>query len=84
MMGPINSEEGYMLRRAMIEIKAIHFILACLAVFTHQHCDNSLISGLHTELVIAATKAQGGTYTSERGTKSDDKSHVYWAKGKNL
>jgi baculoviral IAP repeat-containing protein 6 len=30
--------------------------------------------------VIAATKAQSG-YPENKGSKSDDKSHVYWAKG---
>lgn len=75
---PLSTEEGRHLRRAMVEYKAIHFILACLAVFTHQQCDPSLVPGLQHELVIAATKAQGGY---EKNNKSDDKSHVYWAKG---
>ncbi|CAL8111027.1 unnamed protein product [Orchesella dallaii] len=75
---PLSIEEGRHLRRAMVEYKAIHFILACLAVFTHQICDPSLVPGLQHELVIAATKAQGGY---EKNSKSDDKSHVYWAKG---
>lgn len=75
---PLTTDEGRHLRRAMVEYKAIHFILACLAVFTHQQCDPSLVPGLQHELVIAATKAQGGY---EKNNKSDDKSHVYWAKG---
>ncbi|CAG7720785.1 unnamed protein product [Allacma fusca] len=80
---PVTSKEGQILRRAMTDIKAIHFILACLAVFTHQNCDSSLIPGLQHELVIAATKAQGGYHENKSAStgKSDDKSHVYWAKG---
>ena len=76
---PVTSEEGRDLRRAMADIKAVHFILACLAVFTHQNVDPSLVPGLQHELVIAAAKAQGG-YQNKQG-KSDDKSHVYWPKG---
>ena len=76
---PVNSDEGRDLRRAMTDIKAIHFILACLAVFTHQNVDPCLVPGLQHELVIAAAKAQGG-YQGKQG-KSDDKSHIYWAKG---
>lgn len=76
---PLTMEEGRHLRRAMVEFKAIHFILACLAVFTHQECDPSLVPGIQLELVIAATKAQG--YEVNKNQKSDDKSHVYWAKG---
>lgn len=75
-------EEGRVLRRVMVEVKATHFILACLAIFTHQTCDPCLIPGLQHELVIAATKAQSGYSDGKTsGGKSDDKSHVYWAKG---
>lgn len=47
---PVNSDEGRLLRRAMVDVKAVHFILACLAVFTHQNCDPSLVPGLQHEV----------------------------------
>lgn len=79
---PLTSLEGQTLRRVMVDIHGVHFILACLAIFTHQNCDASLIPGLQHELVIAATKAQTSGYTADgKNSKSDDKSHVYWAKG---
>jgi len=47
----LNIVEGRELRRAMVDVKAVHFILACLAVFTHQNCDASLVPGIHHEAI---------------------------------
>lgn len=50
---PLTREEGRHLRQAMMDIKATHFILACLSVFTHQNCDSELLPGLQHEVCIA-------------------------------
>jgi len=49
-MQPLNSDEGKNLRRSMVDIKAIHFILAVLSVFTHQTCHPTLVPGLQHEV----------------------------------
>lgn len=46
----VRSEEGKNVRQAMFEAKAIHFILACLAIFTHQTCDPCLVPSLQHEV----------------------------------
>ncbi|XP_069689782.1 baculoviral IAP repeat-containing protein 6 isoform X2 [Periplaneta americana] len=75
---PLTTDDGVLLRRTTIDIGAVHLLLGCLSVFTHQTQDINL-PGVQHELVIAATKATAVCQDS-RG-KSDDKSHLYWAKG---
>lgn len=50
---PIHSEEGRTLRRVMVDLHATHFILACLAIFTHQNCDPVLVPGLQHEVILS-------------------------------
>lgn len=75
---PLHTDDGELLRRTALETGAIHLLLACLSVFTHQNQDLHL-PGVQHELVIAATKSGNGQET--KSTKSDDKSQLYWAKG---
>lgn len=84
---PLHTDDGEVLRRTALDTGAIHLVLACLSVFTHQQQDISL-PGIQHELVIAATKAtalasasQGGAKETAKASKSDDKSQLYWAKG---
>nr|CAD7427712.1 unnamed protein product [Timema monikensis] len=74
----LTTDDGVLLRRTTIDIGAVHLLLGCLSVFTHQSQDINL-PGVQHELVIAATKATA--VTTEGRSKSDDKSHLYWAKG---
>ncbi|XP_063222017.1 baculoviral IAP repeat-containing protein 6 isoform X2 [Bacillus rossius redtenbacheri] len=74
----LTTDDGVLLRRTAIDVGAMHLLLACLSVFTHQSQDINL-PGMQHELLIAATKASSLPYEG-RG-KSDDKSHLYWAKG---
>ncbi len=60
----------------VLEVGAVHLILNCLSIFTHH---NSTVS---TEIQASATTAKPGNGgTTEETITSDDKSHVYWAKG---
>lgn len=80
---PLHTDDGELLRRTAMDTGAVHLLLACLSVFTHQQQDIHL-PGVQHELVIAATKAgtAGGAKESTKpATKSDDKSQLYWAKG---
>lgn len=49
---PRDGEEGRKLRKVMVDVHATHFILACLAIFTHQPCDPILVPGLQHEVNI--------------------------------
>jgi baculoviral IAP repeat-containing protein 6 len=71
---PLSTDDGVILRRMIIEVGAIHLVLNCLSIFTHH---NSNI-GVATEVIKTSMKAQAG---SDEPVLSDDKSHVYWAKG---
>ncbi|XP_044597131.1 baculoviral IAP repeat-containing protein 6 isoform X2 [Cotesia glomerata] len=62
---PLTTDDGLLLRRTMVDIGAILLLLNCLAIFTHQTGYNELSD-------------QKNSQTSSR---SDDKSHLYWAKG---
>lgn len=68
--------------RTAMDTGALHLLLACLSVFTHQAQDIHL-PGVQHELVIAATKAStsGSGKETKTTSKVDDKSQLYWAKG---
>ncbi|XP_034239276.1 baculoviral IAP repeat-containing protein 6 isoform X4 [Thrips palmi] len=80
----LHTDDGELLRRTAMDTGAIHLLLACLSVFTHQAQDIHL-PGVQHELVIAATKAStagpGSGKESKTTSKVDDKSQLYWAKG---
>ena len=62
---PLTTDDGLLLRRTTIEVGAVQLLLNCLAVFTHQTGYNE---GLDPR-------------SGQTGGRSDDKSHLYWAKG---
>lgn len=39
---PLSTDDGVFLRRTALEVGALHLLLACLAVFTHQPQDLTL------------------------------------------
>lgn len=59
----------------IIEVGAIHLVLNCLSIFTHQ--SSNIAPGPE---MIKATNTKPSS-TEEHIVSSDDKSHVYWAKG---
>ncbi|XP_015597939.1 baculoviral IAP repeat-containing protein 6 isoform X3 [Cephus cinctus] len=62
---PPTTDDGLLLRRTTIEVGAVLLLLNCLAIFTHQTGHNE---GSEQRL-------------GQSGGRSDDKSHLYWAKG---
>lgn len=62
---PPTTDDGLLLRRKTIEVGAVLLLLNCLAIFTHQTGHNE---GSDQRL-------------GKGGGRSDDKSHLYWAKG---
>ncbi|KAL9897854.1 dual E2 ubiquitin-conjugating enzyme/E3 ubiquitin-protein ligase BIRC6-like isoform 3-T4 [Glossina fuscipes fuscipes] len=97
---PLTTDDGMLLRRMVIEVGAMHLLLNCLGVFTHQSPNYQLISP-QTEVVLSYSCLRTRTrlinnfdQVSNGGLKnsvsnvddaslptSDDKSHIYWAKG---
>lgn len=73
---PLTTDDGVLLRRMIVEVGAIHLVLNCLSIFTHH---NSNIAST-PELIKPAAKTPTVTISDEQ-VISDDKSHVYWAKG---
>uniref|UniRef100_A0A1B6HP87 UBC core domain-containing protein n=2 Tax=Homalodisca liturata TaxID=320908 RepID=A0A1B6HP87_9HEMI len=67
---PLSTDDGVLLRRTALDQGALHLLLACLAVFTHQPSDSTL-----------PTLTSTAKTATQPGSKSDDKSHLYWAKG---
>lgn len=67
---PLGTDDGRFLRTISINIGVTHLLLSCLAVFTHQ--------------VQPHSNGNDGTRepTSSTNGKNDDKSQLYWAKGK--
>lgn len=72
---PLSTDDGVLLRRMICEVGAIHLVLNCLSIFTHHN--SNLIPGPE---LLKSTSLKTQTALSEE-TASDDKSHVYWAKG---
>nr|XP_033324348.1 baculoviral IAP repeat-containing protein 6 [Megalopta genalis] len=65
---PLNTDDGILLRKTTIEVGAMLLLLNCLAIFTHQTTQNE------------NAEQKGGGIQGEAG-RSDDNSHLYWAKG---
>lgn len=96
---PLTTDDGMLLRRMVIEVGAMHLLLNCLGVFTHQSPNYQLISPqtevlsysylkMRTTLINTfAQVSNGGLKNSVNNVDdaslptSDDKSHIYWAKG---
>lgn len=60
----------------IVEVGAIHLVLNCLSIFTHHN--SNIAPG--PEIIKPTVKTPAVAVTEEQVT-SDDKSHVYWAKG---
>jgi baculoviral IAP repeat-containing protein 6 len=71
---PLTTDDGVILRRMIVEVGAIHLVLNCLSIFTH-HNSNIAVG---PDLLKANLKTP---MNSDEQISSDDKSHVYWAKG---
>lgn len=78
----------------MIEVGAINLVLNCLSIFTHHSQQSAPASGENSasasvilpqaDVSVAAQKTAtptGNAIGGEENLTSDDKSHVYWAKG---
>lgn len=66
---PLGTDDGRLLRTISINIGVTHLLLSCLAVFTHQVQPHS-------------NNGPEGRETATSSGRSDDKSQLYWAKGK--
>lgn len=73
---PLTTDDGVLLRRMIVEVGAIHLVLNCLSIFTHHN--SNIAPG--PEMIKPAVKTPAVAVTDDQLT-SDDKSHVYWAKG---
>lgn len=60
----------------VIEVGAIHLVLNCLGIFTHHSQNLQMLGPQPTDSSTTKTAA-----SNEEQVISDDKSHVYWAKG---
>lgn len=60
----------------IVEVGAIHLVLNCLSIFTHHN--SNIAPG--PEMIKPTAKTPAVTVSDEQ-VISDDKSHVYWAKG---
>lgn len=109
----LSTDDGVLLRRVVIEVGAMHLVLNCLGIFSHQS-HNSQIGALSNEptsssnsntgnshnngnsnlggnangngngsgnLHSGATKSNSAEEPFTSAATSDDKSHIYWAKG---
>ncbi|XP_067616443.1 baculoviral IAP repeat-containing protein 6 isoform X2 [Eurosta solidaginis] len=75
----LTTDDGMLLRRMVIEVGAMHLVLNCLGVFTHQS-QNYQISSPQNESANGIKTTTSNIVDDSLGT-SDDKSHMYWAKG---
>lgn len=75
----MTTDDGVLLRRMVVEVGAIHLILSCLSIFSH-HNSNISTAGASVP-APAPPKSAASPVTVEEQAVSDDKSHVYWAKG---
>uniref|UniRef100_A0A336MXH4 CSON002646 protein n=1 Tax=Culicoides sonorensis TaxID=179676 RepID=A0A336MXH4_CULSO len=75
---PLTTDDGVLLRRMVIEVGAIHLVLNCLGIFTHHTSQSYQVPGT-SELQPNVKTASSST--EEPITLSDDKGHMYWAKG---
>jgi baculoviral IAP repeat-containing protein 6 (apollon) len=73
---PLTTDDGVLLRRMIVEVGAIHLVLNCLSIFTHHN--SNIAPG--PEIIKPTIKTPAVAITDEQ-VISDDKSHVYWAKG---
>ncbi|XP_073817547.1 BIR repeat containing ubiquitin-conjugating enzyme isoform X2 [Musca autumnalis] len=80
---PLTTDDGMLLRRMVIEVGAMHLILNCLSIFTHHSpvyplgsCQNETTNGNGNSIKPAMNLGEDASMAT-----SDDKGHMYWAKG---
>ncbi|XP_021713190.1 baculoviral IAP repeat-containing protein 6 isoform X2 [Aedes aegypti] len=82
---PLTTDDGVLLRRMVIEVGAIHLVLNCLSIFTHHNNAGVSSNSNSSDNIQAAASNKGAPGAAANGTddqlNSDDKSHMYWAKG---
>ena len=79
----LTTDDGMILRRMVIEVGAMHLVLNCLGIFTHQS-QSYQITSPQNETAGAGAKTSGNNNNNVDDASvgaSDDKSHMYWAKG---
>ncbi|TDG43863.1 hypothetical protein AWZ03_009727 [Drosophila navojoa] len=86
----LSTDDGVLLRRVVIEVGAMHLVLNCLGIFSHQSHNNK-IGALISEPGSSGNSNGNGNGAVTKSTTaeepipstatSDDKSHIYWAKG---
>lgn len=74
---PPTTDDGLLLRRTTIEVGAMLLLLNCLAIFTHQTGQNEPTEQRTGQSSSSSGSGVGGS----GGGRSDDNSHLYWAKG---
>lgn len=75
---PLTTDDGVYLRRMMLDIGALHLILACLSVLSH-HAPRLNSAALQHETMLAAIQVANTQTVSS--TTAEEKSQQYWAKG---
>ncbi|XP_062534016.1 baculoviral IAP repeat-containing protein 6 isoform X2 [Armigeres subalbatus] len=82
---PLTTDDGVLLRRMVIEVGAIHLVLNCLSIFTHHNNAGVSSNSNSSDNIQAAGNKTASNGATANGTddqlNSDDKSHMYWAKG---
>ncbi|XP_017867101.1 PREDICTED: baculoviral IAP repeat-containing protein 6 isoform X7 [Drosophila arizonae] len=90
----LSTDDGVLLRRVVIEVGAMHLVLNCLGIFSHQSHNNKIGALINEPCSSgnsngngngngngAVTKSSTAEEPIPSTTTSDDKSHIYWAKG---
>nr|XP_014092668.2 baculoviral IAP repeat-containing protein 6 isoform X3 [Bactrocera oleae] len=77
---PLTTDDGMLLRRMVIEVGAMHLVLNCLGVFTHQSQNYQIVSPQNESSTSGIRTSSSNNVDDSLGT-SDDKGHMYWAKG---
>ncbi|XP_037827973.1 baculoviral IAP repeat-containing protein 6 isoform X2 [Lucilia sericata] len=77
---PLTTDDGMLLRRMVIEVGAMHLVLNCLSIFTH-HSPIYPLSHSQNEISNSGAKTALNIIEDSSLPTSDDKGHMYWAKG---
>ncbi|XP_054081324.1 baculoviral IAP repeat-containing protein 6 isoform X3 [Zeugodacus cucurbitae] len=78
---PLTTDDGMLLRRMVIEVGAMHLVLNCLGVFTHQSQNYQIVSPQNEQSSTSGIRTSSSNNVDDSLGTSDDKGHMYWAKG---
>lgn len=73
---PLGTDDGRLLRTISISVGVTKLLLTCLAIFTHQ-----IEPQTANNMTNPGSSGQEGSREGSTG-RTDDKSQLYWAKGK--